>query len=444
MKLLHKIRGIRSIQEYDCENISLALTLPINIQTRQLSMWFALLEKFGENDISLVRMPDAPVKEIIKLIIIPKICKELGKSFEAGGLLINIALDHSTNLQELKQLKSLHAKAFPPESGKRKSGASNDISRGIMEKHYTPKNIKARLFQEYLPIPPPVTMGILAIGEINTIGPTVFIAGRYRKLSRKLSHTPWILKGQRIMEESIEEIIIASIGPHFRYYIFEIPLLTNSKYIFALILRCNDSRVTFMSSGREDVDVRCLGRGRPFILEIFNAKRTNLSIAKARQMELSIEDSGKLSVTNLQVVHRDETLHIRTGAEQKRKFYRALCVLKEPATKEMLEKLNLHDTLEIRQMTPLRVLHRRPLLSRARLVYNLKARVCRSNLKLLVLDIITQAGTYIKELVHGEFGRTRPSISELIGQPVDIMALDVMAIELDWPKDIDNRQNIIQ
>lgn len=194
-----------------------------------------------------------------------------------------------------------------------------------------------------------------------------------------------------------------------------------------------------MSSGREDVDVRCLGRGRPFILEILNARKTILPMTEARKMELAIESSHKLSVVNLQVVNKDETLHIKTGEEQKRKFYRALCLLENCATREVLEKLNLPNGFEVQQTTPLRVLHRRPLLTRQRMIYNLKTRVCRTNTRLLILDITAQAGTYIKELVHGEFGRTRPSISELIDQPIDIMALDVMAIYLDWPKDIDNR-----
>lgn len=63
------------------------------------------------------------------------------------------------------------------------------------------------------------------------------------------------------------------------------------------------------------------------------------------------------------------------------------------------------------------------------------------NAKLLILDVVTQAGTYIKELVHGDFGRTQPSISQMIGDFIDIIALDVTAIELDWPKET-NRETV--
>ena len=48
----------------------------------------------------------------------------------------------------------------------------------------------------------------------------------------------------------------------------------------------------------------------------------------------------------------------------------------------------------------------------------------------------TQAGTYIKEFVHGDFGRTRPSLAELLGVEhgeVDILELDVEKVDLEWP-----------
>lgn len=58
---------------------------------------------------------------------------------------------------------------------------------------------------------------------------------------------------------------------------------------------------------------------------------------------------------------------------------------------------------------------------------------------MVILDIVTQAGAYIKELIHGEFGRTSPSISTVIGQSIDIVALDVNAIDLNWPTEVINK-----
>ncbi|KAM7353942.1 pseudouridine synthase 10 [Cochliomyia hominivorax] len=400
------------VNNYECNDIVVAISMPMLLQIRQLSMWFALLDKFGSK-IDKEKALDVPLKEAVKLIINPIVCDELKKEYDSNGIMINIQVSHVQEAEELEKLKQLHNKAFPtPANTKRQA-----ISRGVLEKQYTPKRVKASIFKEFFPVPPPTASQHLTLDSIDLTGPTVFVAGRYRKISRELSHTPWVLNGQRVMEDSIEEIIMRAVTPHF----------------------CKEtSKVIFMSSGREDVDVRCLGKGRPFVLEIPNSVRTTLLPTEAHLMEKEIDKSQKLSVRNLQMVKREELVHIKSGEEQKKKFYRALCVLQQPATVEILKKLNLPKGFEIQQKTPIRVLHRRPLHTRPRMIYQLKARVQKENHRVLVIDVVSQAGTYIKELVHGEFGRTTPSVSSIIGQPVDIMALDVMAIDLDWPKEIDN------
>lgn len=50
----------------------------------------------------------------------------------------------------------------------------------------------------------------------------------------------------------------------------------------------------------------------------------------------------------------------------------------------------------------------------------------------------TQAGTYVKEFVHGDFGRTKPSLADLLGVEcgeVDILELDVEDVDMEWPPD---------
>lgn len=43
------------------------------------------------------------------------------------------------------------------------------------------------------------------------------------------------------------------------------------------------------------------------------------------------------------------------------------------------------------------------------------------------------AGTYIKEFVHGDLGRTTPNVGSLIGKEVDILQLDVGSLkEGEW------------
>lgn len=49
-----------------------------------------------------------------------------------------------------------------------------------------------------------------------------------------------------------------------------------------------------------------------------------------------------------------------------------------------------------------------------------------------VLRIEAQAGTYIKEFCHGDFGRSTPSVGSVLGGvEVQIHELDVLHVDLD-------------
>lgn len=135
-------------------------------------------------------------------------------------------------------------------------------------------------------IPPDIPKTSMRLEKIEFTGPTVFLAGRYNKFSRKLSQTPWIVGGKRLAENSVEDIMVEAILPHFK------------------VISGADTSVTFMSSGREDVDVRCLGRGRPFALEIVNAKRETLDPTSFNEIEEKVRQSTLISIRDLQMVQR--------------------------------------------------------------------------------------------------------------------------------------------
>ena len=46
-----------------------------------------------------------------------------------------------------------------------------------------------------------------------------------------------------------------------------------------------------------------------------------------------------------------------------------------------------------------------------------------------LLDLTTQAGTYVKEFVHGDLGRTTPNVGALLGCEADILQLDVVGLQ---------------
>lgn len=53
-----------------------------------------------------------------------------------------------------------------------------------------------------------------------------------------------------------------------------------------------------------------------------------------------------------------------------------------------------------------------------------------------MLHVVAQAGTYIKEFVHGDLLRTVPSVGEMLKNEVDIVQLDVKRL---WEEGLDEQ-----
>lgn len=161
------------------------------------------------------------------------------------------------------------------------------MTRNLFEKHFVPQNLDIDECIKHLPVPPNTVSIPLRLTKYIISGPTIFVAGRYRKLSRELSQSPWILGGHRVMEESVQEIIARDISPYFGIDPID-----------------KADQINFMASGREDIDVRCLGKGRPFVLEIKDSHKSVLPVNVAAAMEVAIDASKKVSVQHLQLVKR--------------------------------------------------------------------------------------------------------------------------------------------
>ncbi|XP_062612720.1 tRNA pseudouridine synthase Pus10-like, partial [Saccostrea cucullata] len=145
--------------------------------------------------------------------------------------------------------------------------------------------------------------------------------------------------------------------------------------------------------------------------------------------------SADIKVRDLKIVDKKDVDKLKEGEIEKTKTYSALCWSKESLSEEQLNKLKEIKDLIIYQKTPIRVLHRRPLATRERIVYSMSAEKI-DDLH-FTLSHSTQAGTYIKEFVHGDFGRTTPNIGILTGVESDILELDVQSVELDWPPSLE-------
>ena len=83
-------------------------------------------------------------------------------------------------------------------------------------------------------------------------------------------------------------------------------------------------------------------------------------------------------------------------------------------------------TRAIAQRTPTRVAHRRADRVRTRRIVS--ATVVEGGEGRFTLDIRTEAGTYVKEWVEGDGGRTDPSLAQLVETPLRVEYLDVLEI----------------
>jgi tRNA pseudouridine synthase 10 len=243
----------------------------------------------------------------------------------------------------------------------------------------------------------------------------MFLAGRYNKYSRSMSQTPWLLDTGRKTQNSVEEVIC----------------LNAKEWI-----KAKDYR--FASSGREDVDVRMLGRGRPFVVEFIDPRKETFTTEDMGAIQKQINaTTPDVQVRDLQLVSRADTQILKTGETEKVKKYSAICYATRSLTEEDLVKMNAINDLVLHQTTPIRVLHRRPLAVRDRSVFDVRAERVEGSSSHFKLSLSSQAGTYIKEFVHGDFGRTTPNLGELLQAECDILELDVEDVMLDWPQQID-------
>jgi len=47
------------------------------------------------------------------------------------------------------------------------------------------------------------------------------------------------------------------------------------------------------------------------------------------------------------------------------------------------------------------------------------------------VEVRGESGIYVKELIHGDRGRTQPSVAELLGRSCDVVELDVLKVHDD-------------
>ena len=109
-----------------------------------------------------------------------------------------------------------------------------------------------------------------------------------------------------------------------------------------------------------------------------------------------------------------------------------MCWASRDITPEDVAQVGARRDLVVHQRTPIRVSHRRSDLVRDKIIHEMQIEVMPGAPRLFLLHLSTSAGTYIKEFVHGDEGRTEPSLGSLLGCETSILQLDVREIDMEW------------
>ena len=350
----------------------------------------------------------------------------------------------------------------------------------------------------------------------------VYVYGRYRKLERGIPQTRWpcrACKGRGC--ERCDET-----GLQYKRSVQD---LVGNPMLEAF----EGTEHAFHGMGREDIDVRCLGRGRPFVLEIkepkrraFNAEKLTDIINEAAQGSvevLGIRASSRSEVVRIKDTPAEKSYTIRFTIEpmneaeyavltapvdmtkedvqersKKRRRQRRgdkgadrtkpleapievpeagpseaeLKAMKKPELVALAENHGLAKTgkkdelvarilaalppapasfdlpddetilkvieglngLKLAQRTPKRVAHRRSDLIRKRTVFEAHTpfiEVNENGEREIEFTLRCESGTYVKETVHGDSGRTQPCVAALIKAKCNVVWLDVGDIHAD-------------
>ncbi len=239
---------------------------------------------------------------------------------------------------------------------------------------------------------------------------SLLIYGQYNKYSREIPQTVWHCRNCR--GSGCEQCDWT--GKNYQTSIQEIiqePFMKATQAIEA----------AFHGGGREDVDAKCLGK-REFILELKEPLERHLDV---QELENKVNSStDKVEVYNMREAGKDEIERVKQSRTEK--TYRAIVETGEKVQISENPDFTMLET-ELEQRTPNRVSHRRADKIRRRKVKRINLRQV-DNRKLDV-RIRAEAGTYIKEFISGDEGRTQPNLASELGTEAECVELDVLWVE---------------
>lgn len=263
----------------------------------------------------------------------------------------------------------------------------------------------------------------LAADYIDLQVNSAFVYGRYRKLHRGIPQTEWPCRECNatgtVRVDGAETVCEHCDGTGYLY-----STSVEEEVVPPIVEAMDGIDGLFHGAGREDVDARMLGTGRPFVVEV---KRPTIRRPDTDALEGRIDETAPgVEVTGLTPARYDMVERVKELAADK--TYRAQVDLAQPVAADQLQTAVAElDGATIEQYTPNRVDHRRAGRTRTRTVRSIAGSLVDKQTALI--EITSEGGLYIKELVSGDDGRTTPSLAGLLGCEATVTELDVLAVE---------------
>ncbi|XP_028732208.1 tRNA pseudouridine synthase Pus10 isoform X2 [Peromyscus leucopus] len=281
---------------FEFTSVVLSVSFPPQLSVREHAAWLLVKQEMGKQSLSMGRNDVVQLKEAFKWITHPLFSEELGVPIDGKSLFeVSVVFAHPETAEDCHFLGEVCPDCFKPAKNKQSVFTRMAVLKAL-------NKIKEDDFLEQFPCPPNSPKTVCTVLGIECTHGAVFVAGRYNKYSRNLPQTPWIIDGERKMESSVEELISDHLLAVFKAESFN-----------------------FSSSGREDVDVRTLGNGRPFAVELLNPHRVHFTSQEVKELQQKInKSSDKIQVRDLQLVTREAIGYMKEGEEGKTKTYSAL------------------------------------------------------------------------------------------------------------------------
>ncbi|EGG22674.1 hypothetical protein DFA_04804 [Cavenderia fasciculata] len=425
---------------YEFHDYSLQLTLPISVTIREYSVWYYLKQRYNDKSYNSYTTGPAPLASVLLKDYLPKLFSKVdikeAIKWILGPLIVkrfNFKFQPNTIEKRQKQRYNNNNNKY----NKNKKSAAEDSQQQVQD---ILDEISMKDYCSSGEVPPNTPKTFYQY-NISYAQASVYISGRYNKYSRSLSQTnmlPIEYKKQleqnpttTVTNDKMDEPLITINNDDRQRLTGSVDELFNKKIME--MFACDSTNL--VGSGREDIDVRMLGQGRPFFIELINARKIKYTPKDFLDLQNAINNEhSEIRLTDLQFITKKQTTLLNEGGTTKKKIYRCVVWTDKELGEEDLKVLSTLKDIELKQNTPVRVMHRRTLMERKKMIDKLEYEyVCPH---IFTLDVWAQAGTYIKEFVHGDLGRTTPNVGSILNCEADILQLDVLNVELDFPPKI--------